>query len=227
MRKKDLVLCMGVVIMLIILSCTGYGLAENEDGLHLYQGIPFEGTTQEAVLQILLKKTGVPFEVSNTVWSGNAYGIMDFGYKWNLQLDFNENYIGTDRILLSSAQSARVALTDFQERLRSDLLQFIDVEGQLTALYGEPDYRFFFMKNINDKYMFPSGAWDVEQMMGVCEAHLAFKSFSIWGNVVFQTWIDALDFRYAEKPLSRVMLYYYPEIMPAPSPITQYLPPKR
>ena len=77
---------------------------------------------------------------------------MNFGFEWYLQIQFEANGIDINRMILSSAQSSRVAPTEFQERLYSDLLQFIDVEGQLTDLYGEPDYRFFFSKNRNNKY---------------------------------------------------------------------------
>lgn len=225
MRKKGLAVCLSIVSVLIILSCAGSGLAENGDELHLYQGIPFEGTTREVVEHILLEETSPLFEVlTNGVWGDDSkIGIADFGYEWNLQVDFRGK-VGIGRILLSSAQSARVAPEEFYEsRLQSDLLQFIDVEGQLTDLYGEPDYRFFFTTNMK-KYMFESGTWDIEQMMSVCEEYGEFHSWSYWGNVVLGTWIDSVSSRYADKPLSRVMLYYHPDMATIPASITQFPP---
>ena len=224
MPKKFLASCVRIVLMTIILFCTGYGLAENEDGLHLYQEIPFQGTSPEAVLQILMEKTGLPLEAFHEVFGGKSEAIMDFGYEWNLQVDFEENGTDVNRILLSRAQIARVESEEFQARLHSDLLEFIDLEKQLTALYGEPDFRFFYTETRKDIYMFPNRTWKIEQMMGVFEENRVFRSFSNWGNVMLQTWIDALDVRYADKPLSRVMLSFYPESIPPPPTIPPFLP---
>lgn len=165
--------------------------------------------------------------MSKEVWDGTADGVLDFGHEWNLRLDFNKKDTRVNRILLSSAQSARVAPEEFQRRLHSDLLQFIHVEGQLTDLYGEPEYRFFLMTSRKEKYMFQSGAWDIQQMLSVCENYRVFHSFSIRENVVLETWIDALNHRYADKPLSRVMLSYHPDRMPTPDPPIAQFPPSR
>lgn len=221
MRKKGLRVCLIVVFTVINLLGIGCGLADNEGELHLYQGIPFEGSTREEVLQILLEKTGLLFDFAN---DSRIEGIVDFGYEWSLQVDF-KGKTGIDRILLSSAQTARVEPEEFYERVQSDLLQFIDVEGQLTALYGEPDCRFFITTSSKKKYMFQSGTWDMEQMMSVCEEYRVFCSYSIWGNVALRTWIDSLNPRYAAKPLSRVMLYYHPKSDPVPAASIAQFPP--
>ncbi len=216
MRKSVLSLCLSIVIATACLFGTGYGLAEDASGLYLYQGIPVKDTTPEIVSKILLEKKGVPFETSSVVWSGNAYGIEEFGYEWNLQLDFNENDIGMNRLLLSSAQSARVSPDDFRNRIQSDLGQFVDVESRLTALYGEPDNRFFYVANRqsgkSERVMFPSGRWETEPMTSVCEKERWFQSFSVWGNVVLQSWVDWKKPNVAGEYLSRVMLYYYPDM---------------
>lgn len=96
-------MCLSMALMSINLFCAGYSLTERGSGLHLYQGIPFEGTTLEAVSQILLEKTGVPFEVPKEVWDGTADGVLDFGHEWNLRLDFNKKDTRVNRILLSRA----------------------------------------------------------------------------------------------------------------------------
>ncbi|MEG1776623.1 MAG: hypothetical protein RR367_08950 [Clostridia bacterium] len=223
MQKHRWIGFLGVILILNSLFCVGYGLAESEGALHLYQGIPFEATTREAVEEALLEKTDSPVQGSDSSASGKTE-IFDFGYPWTLQIDFEEANKGINRILLSSAQTARVALKDWPARLQSDLLQFIDVEGQLTNLYGEPDERFFFMESKKGNYMFPSGIWEIEQMLGVYQEYRVFHSFSLWGNVVLQTWVDSLNARYADKPLSRVMLYYYPDRMPSAAPIAPFPP---
>ena len=60
--------------------------------------------------------------------------------------------------------------------------------------------------------MFESGDWEIEPMAEVCEQNLQFQSFSVWGNVVLQTWVDRKKPNVEGKYLSRVMLYYYPEL---------------
>ena len=59
-------------------------------------------------------------------------------------------------------------------------------------------------------------------MLSVYQEYRVFRSFSLWGNVVLQTWVDSSNARYADKPLSRVMLYFYPERMPSAAPILPY-----
>lgn len=169
-----------------------------------------------------MEKADASFRVSNEIIDGKLE-IFDFGYPWTLQTDFLGKK-GIDRMLLSSAQTARVEPEDWPARLRSDLLEFMDVEGQLTALYGEPDERFFFMNDGKEKYMFADGTWEIEPMLSVYQEYRVFRSFSLWGNVVLQTWVDSLNARYADKPLSRVMLYFYPERMPSAAPILPYQP---
>ena len=222
MPKRMGIVFLTVSLLLSSLFFVGYGLAENDGSLHLYREIPFETPTQEAVLEALLEKADASFRVSNEIIDGRLE-IFDFGYPWTLQTDFLGKK-GIDRMLLSSAQTARVEPEDWPERLRSDLLEFMDVEGQLTALYGEPDERFFFMNDGKEKYMFADGTWEIEPMLSVCQEYRVFRSFSLWGNVVLQTWVDSLNARYADKPLSRVMLYFYPERMPSAALILPYQP---
>ena len=220
MPKRMGIVFLTVSLLLSSLFFVGYGLAESDGSLHLYREIPFETPTQEAVLEALLERADASFRVSNEIIDGKLE-IFDFGYPWTLQTDFLGKK-GIDRMLLSSAQTARVEPEDWPERLRSDLLEFMDVEGQLTALYGEPDERFFFMNDGKEKYMFADGTWEIEPMLSVYQEYRVFRSFSLWGNVVLQTWVDSLNARYADKPLSRVMLYFYPERMPSAAPILPY-----
>lgn len=224
MKKRMGIVLLTVGLLLNGLFGVGCALAESDGPLHLYREIPFETPTQEAVLEVLLKKTDASFRVSNEIIDGKLE-IFDFGYPWTLQTDFLGKK-GIDRMLFSSAQTARVEPEDWPARLRSDLLEFMDVEGQLTALYGEPDERFFFMNDGKEKYMFADGTWEIEPMLSVYQEYRVFRSFSLWGNVVLQTWVDSLNARYADKPLSRVMLYFYSERMPSAAPILPYQPSK-
>ena len=219
MRKRMWVVFLIINFMLSNLFFVGCGSAENDESLHLYQGIPFETATQEAVLETLLKKTDCSFQ-----FSCGELEVFEFGYPWTLQIDLKGKNKGISRILLSSAQTARVTPEDWPERLQADFLEFMDVESQLTQLYGKPDERFFFMETRKEKYMFPSGTWEIDQMLNVYQEYRVFHSFSLFGNVVLQTWVDSLDARYADKPLSRVMLFFYPETMPSASPILPFHP---
>ena len=216
MLQKGMQRYLALAILISQFLCSTAGMAQEAGDLHLYQGIPMEGTTPEMVSKILWVQKGVPFEVATQVWSGNAYGVEDFGYRWNLQLDFNKDDTGVNRILLSGAQPARVEPEAFSNRVQTDLLQFIDVEKQLSALYGEPDIRFFLTVGLanpaGERWMFESGDWEIEPMAEVCEQNLQFQSFSVWGNVVLQTWVDRKKPNVEGKYLSRVMLYYYPEL---------------
>ena len=177
MPKRMGIVFLTVSLLLSSLFFVGYGLAENDGSLHLYREIPFETPTQEAVLEALLEKADASFRVSNEIIDGRLE-IFDFGYPWTLQTDFLGKK-GIDRMLLSSAQTARVEPEDWPARLRSDLLEFMDVEGQLTALYGEPDERFFFMNDGKEKYMFADGTWEIEPMLSVDQEYRVVRSLSL------------------------------------------------
>lgn len=216
---KKCICGISLVVLLVLgsLGCIGYASAEPASTPHQYLSIPFAEATPEMVTKILLDQKGIAFETSSKTWSGKAHELDDFGYLFDLQFDFNEDYMGTNRILLSSAQPARVPSNEFQDRLQSDLLQFLDMEAQLTALYGEPDWRFFHTNSANDdkkdtRYMFQAGVWELATMMEVCEKNLFFQSFSIWDNVVLQTWVDWAKSNTSGEYLSRVMLTYYPDL---------------
>ncbi len=219
MRKMLQTVWLSVVLLLVCLSSTGFGTAQDAGGLHLYQGIPMEGTTPDTVSQILLENLNAVFEVSEVVWSGKAYDIKDSGYEWNLQADFDENYIGINRILLNSAQPARMSADEFPARVQSDFLQFLDVEARLTALYGEPDSRYFYTVHDPDgktrKYMLQGGVWALEPMLNVCEQDHWFWAYSLWGNVLLKAWVDRDNTNTLGQCLSRVMLYYYPDLKTA------------
>jgi hypothetical protein len=205
------ILCLISIIVNPCISFPVYAQADNSGIVHRFLDIPFDTSTKVGIDQIILEKTG-----SIDTDEIDRYVISDFGYDFKMQVDYNENQIGLTRILLSSAQSANVTPEEFHVRLESDLFQFIDMENQLTTLYGEPDTRYFFIVGNQDgkthKVMFQSGVWDLEQMMNVCDKYQWFWAYTTWNNVILKVWVDW------EKPningdyLSRIMLYYYPEL---------------
>jgi hypothetical protein len=162
----------------------------------------------------------VVFERSPKVLSGTAEGIQEFGYDFRIQIDFKGNYTTINRILLASAQTIRVSPDQFEARIQSDFEQFLDMEKQLSTLYGEPDRRFFYRehKSVGDKggiYMFPNGMWELEALLKACSTDTCFKAYSIWNNVVLMAWVDGQEM-IRDTYMSRVMLTYHPRLKDTP-----------
>ena len=67
MKKRMGIVFLTVGLLLNGLFGVGCSLAESDGSLHLYREIPFETPTQEAVLEVLLKKTDASFRVSNEI----------------------------------------------------------------------------------------------------------------------------------------------------------------
>ena len=155
---------------------------------------------------------------THTIQYNCYYGTIFFAFKCSFFAQGVDNWVcykDVYRTLLSSAQVSCVIAEEFDGRVQSDLLQFIDVEDQLTAMYGKPDCRFFLTNNEQNKttrYMFQSGTWDMEQMLHIYEKELVVAHYSIWGNVVLRTWIDAKNEKVEGKYLTRIMLYYHPNM---------------
>ena len=209
------VFCM--LLSVLILLTAGSACAQNDDELYRYLDIPFEEATPELVAQTLLEQRGVSFEKADNVLSGDAADVQEFGYRFRLQYDFRGNYTDTHRILLSSAQPVRVPQAEYAARIRSDLEQFLDMEGQLSALYGEPDCRWFCLERASTvhkggRYMFANGLWELEALLDACGTDSYFKAYSVWHNVVLLLWADGQTDRGDGKWTSRVMLYYYPKL---------------
>lgn len=126
-----------------------YIQAEESHEIHRFLDIPFDTSTPETVRQVLLEKEGV--QISIEAFETWIYGINEFGYPLCALFNFGSRGIGITRILLNSAQPARVEPDQFPLRFRSDMRQFIDMDAQLTALYGQPDIRYF---EGSSRYMF-------------------------------------------------------------------------
>ena len=213
MQNHRTALCLWAMILFLCLSCTGHAEPADTNGLHRYQDIPFTDINAAEIAQIIPEITGDPFEISQNVWSGESRGIEDFGYTWNLYVDFYDNYTDINRVFLESAENGWGRGDAFRTLIRRDTLQFIDLEAQLIRRYGEPDLRFFYTdaRNYNLKgfteFMFPGGVWDAEQIMAVCETDRYIVAFSRWGNVTIQLWVNWLE---ECKPgyLTRLGLYF-------------------
>ena len=198
-RTPDPMVCLIALVLILCLPFPGHAETQDTQEPHLYLDIPFTGITAAEVAQIIPERTGVAFAISNKVWSGKARWIEDFGYTWNLYIDFYDNYTDINRVFLSNAENGWGRGDEVKALIRRDTLQFIDLEAQLIRRYGEPDVRFFYTnaKNYNMKgftmFMFPGGVWDAEQIMTVCETDRLIVAFSRWGNVTIRLWVDWLE----------------------------------
>lgn len=184
---------------------------------HHYLDIPYDNATPEIISTILAEEKNVEFLLHpNGVLTGEAIGVNEFGYAFKFTHDFNDQFLGTYRISLTSAQPSSFSLEDCAERIPGDLSQYIDMEAQLTALYGEPDRRFFTTSLMNGlkyiRFMFPDGRWSLEHMQAVCDAHQQLKACTVWGNVMLEIRVD-LTQPYTEGVFySYIKLYYYPSV---------------
>lgn len=218
-------ICISLLLLLTGIIPSGIAEMENKGELHQYLEIPFESATPDAVSQILQKETG----------EGNPdqygfYQITDFGYMWDLHVDFDEDQKSVNRVYLVRPESGWGESSEFEEKVQKDILQFIDMEAQLTVLYGEPDDRFFYTNvskynaNYLTRFMFPSGKWDAVQMMDVCKGDRYLVASSVWGNVELRVWVDWVNkkkFGY----LTKLNLFFFDEaVFQSPKTIVEYPP---
>lgn len=214
-------LCMLLALICAFSFCL---TASAEDGgnLHHYLDIPYDSATPDMVANILAEQKGAEFLLHPSgVLSGSAGDVNEFGYLFKFTHDFNENFLGTYRISLTSAQPSSFSAEECAQRIPGDLAQYLDMEAQLTALYGEPDLRLFTTGLMNGKkyirFMFPDGRWSLKDMQTVCDTHQLLKAYTVWGNVTLQISID-LTQPYTEGIFySYIKLYYYPTADEDPS----------
>lgn len=187
MKKQRIVALCILSFLLINPFGMAYIQAEESHGIHRYLDIPFDTSTPETVRQVLLEQKGL--SVSSEDLKTWVYGLNDFGFPLCAQFEFRGRGPGINQILLNSAQPARVEPDQFPLRFRSDLQQFMDMDCAITALYGQPDLRYF-EGDGSARYMFPGGEWDLQQMIALCEDQQSFYAYAIWNNVVLHVWID-------------------------------------
>lgn len=208
MKKQWIVALCILSFLLINPFGMAYIQAEESHGIRRYLDIPFDTSTPETVRQVLLEQKGL--SVSSEDLKTWVYGLNDFGFPLRAQFEFRGRGPGINRILLHSAQPARVEPDQFPLRFRSDLQQFMDMDCAITALYGQPDLRYF-EGDGSARYMFPDGEWDLQQTIALCEDQQSFYAYAIWNNVVLHVWIDEKKPNVKGDYLSRILLYYYPD----------------
>lgn len=225
MKKNPIAMvCLMIALALTSFSTTGIAQEKNESEIHHYLDISFETTTPDEIPKILQEKTG-----SILTDEYGMYKITDFGYEFDMQVDFNENDVGVNRITLHRAGSGWRTETEFGGLVEHDILQFIDMEAQITTQYGEPDYRFFYTDGAKynqsgfSKFMFVDGKWNAAQMMKVCENDKYLVAYSTWGNAVLRVWVDWKnkgEYGY----LSQLDLHFDNEVFSTQKSIAEYPP---
>jgi len=216
MKNQRRSILMVLFLMISIFSVCSIAQAEAEQPPYTYLNLDYATATADDAAAVLLAEKGITFERSPKVLSGTAEGLKEFGYDFRIQIDFKGNYTTINRILLSSAQPVRIPPDEFAARIQSGFEQFLDMENQLSVLYGEPDRRFFYRerKSVGDKggrYMFESGIWELDALLKTCGTDTYFRAYSIWDNVVLMAWVDGQKM-IRDTYMSRVMLTYYPRL---------------
>ena len=220
-------LLLAMLLILAILPAHG----ENADSLHLYLGIPFDTGTVEMVTDVLAKEKNATFEMNpNGVLTGYASNIEEYGYLFDLSIDFSDGQpqIGyssesgeeftryppaIERILLHSLQNTRITPEEGKQRIPADIQQYLDMMQQMTRQYGQPDVQFFKTSRIDGnktiRYQFEDGQWNEERLQQVVDQNQRLVAYTGWGNITLQLEVD-LAWKYEGVFLSRVELIYEP-----------------
>lgn len=206
-----------VIIVLLCSLITLIAAAETTNDLHLYLDIPFHSATPQTVAAVLSQQRNVTMEMDpDVVLTSYASGLTEWNYLFNLRWDFNEDLHSTYRVNLTSAQASSFSLDECAERIPADLTQYVDMEAQLTAQYGNPDHRYFTTSLMNGKkyirFMFPEDCWTHDNLQSVCDTHRLLKAYTIWDNVMLEIKVDLTEPYSPGICYSTITLYYYPSV---------------
>ena len=87
LRRHARALLLALILLLGCLPAHG----ETAAPIHLYLGIPFDTGTVEMVTDILAKEKNATFEMNpNGVLTGYACNIEEYGYLFDLSIDFSD-----------------------------------------------------------------------------------------------------------------------------------------
>jgi len=205
--------------------------AETADSLYLYLGIPFDTGTVEMVTDILAKEKNAIFEMNpNGVLTGYACNMEEYGYLFDLSIDFSDGQPqqgysfltgeeftryppAIERILLHSLQNTRITPEEGKQRIPADIQQYLDMMQQMTRQYGQPDVQFFKTSRMDGnktiRYQFEDGQWTADRLQQVVDQDQRLVAYTGWGNITLQLEVD-LAWRYEGVYLSQVDLIYEP-----------------
>ena len=193
-HKLTTLLC----LLMILMTCVPlYGYAETADGddLHLFLGLPFDTATPDDVEQALLENYGVGWDPNYTYH--RLRGITAFDHEFSFGIEFDRNKVGFKRIIMHPADRDIWADTEeeFLGMLQRDIADYILLEQQISAVYGEPTLRFFrtggaqYHTDGVVKAMYSGGRWDADRMMEQIRADNGTLSYTVWDNIVLKYWV--------------------------------------
>jgi hypothetical protein len=220
-RKLLPLFCLCTALLLVCAPVSTLAQADKPQVFHTFAEVPFDTVTPDAFAQALLEQTGAVFQPDKANLTGTAEGIQAFGATLHLYAEFNGRNPGLRRILLDRDGSGRATGDAYRTLVESDLALYVAMEQQVTAEYGEPDYRCFrtvggnYGQKANTCFMFPTGVWAADALMEICEKDRFLNAWTVWGNVVLEVHVDWLK----EAPagyLSRVTLTYSDALLSAP-----------
>lgn len=193
-RKVAPTLCLLGTIFLLLFPCLGIAETAEPTVRYEYLGIPFDTVTPQQLEQILQEQFGEVVKDEHD----NDYIVSDFGYDFYLDVDFNDNNIGAFRVTLMKTGKCYAPYDEFRDLFEKDILQFLDMEKQLSQRYGEPRWRYFTANNakylghnVPMRMMFPSGQWSYEEMMSVLDNDSqTLIAYSRWENIRLEVWVD-------------------------------------
>jgi len=203
MKHRYLLAC--ICATLLIVPATAWA----QNTTHSFLNLPADTITTAIVEQALLDHYG---EVRLNDYG--KYLINDLGgYEFAVSVEYNdESKVGVSRIFMSSTESGWGKGDEFKEVISRDIAQFLVMEQELMERYGEPDERFFYTDPSQYKlsgwtrFMFPSGSWTFDDLMGVCEAEGLLIAYTRWDNLRIRLWVD---WQKEKKPGFLSMLNWY------------------
>ena len=182
-----------VFLWFALAICVLFPAAVKAESPYLYRHISFDVTTADEIEKKIIEVFG-----QVTKDDHGMYLIEDFGYDFNMQVDFR-GQSGVERLVLHRGGNGYGEGDAFRQLVQQDMDQFMDMENQLIQQYGEPDFRFFYTreKNANmwTRFMFSDSVWNRERLMEVYESNQYIVAHSIWNNVTLRVWSNGLDKR--------------------------------
>lgn len=183
------------ILLTLFVICLIFPTTISAESLYLYHNIPFALTSSSELEQILTKEFGET--------NKNEYGmyiINDFGYSFDMQVDYNHQSSGISRIVLHRTGNGYGESDSFHLLVQQDIEQFIDMEKLLTQNYGRPSFRFFYTYMGTDatlltKYMFSDDDWNSKRLMEVYESNQYIVAYSVWNNVFLRVTSNGVDKR--------------------------------
>lgn len=197
-----------MLALLLSISTCAAGLAEGE-ALHLFLDIPFDVSISEFA-QRVEEATGVQ---NGSIDSVGSYAVPELPYLgYPMRLYADQHHPGIARVLLECIHSDRPTTeAAFWEAARPELEQFMDMEAQLTALWGEPDKRWFTIGPVTPQYMLADGEWALEPLMRIGQENEgSLAVYSTWNNVSLSVMLSRLGLTNRRYPVvQRIQLAYH------------------